>query len=1050
MSSKEEVVAQMAEYGLPPLPANHPLTNGKFQRFGPQKKCWYILRELTLESGRTIVTGAFGHFQGENRNTVPVKIDTSSMTDEDRAEYAQKQRAAEKAEEEKRAEAARLAAGRARDQWRRAEGIPVVHPYLERKQVPAEGLRVGLDGRLLIPLVRNGQLLGLQKIDAAGEKMLNKGMDAIGVAHVLGTLAGAPIIAVGEGYATCATARKSLSPGYDLPVAVALNAGNLMHVAKALRQRYPNAHLLFLADDDYLLVERYVERLQEEFKVSAEVPIDGATHLVTADDGDQVEVMARWREDAQGIRYIEADIRKGRIVRTPTFTNAGVASCHAAAAVVGNASVAVPLFAVDRAGRKLTDFNDLHIEEGLDKVAAQLGLSLLAAEQRNTDSPAVPAQAAAGAGDADPLYDQAVAVVLQHRRASISMMQRHLRIGYNRAARLLEQMEEAGVVSAMLSNGNREILAPAPAGATLPLAAEQRNTEAAAPSSAQAAEAAPQPANVLPFAAKQRNIDSPPPPRAEAAESGEAPAALPPHIPPAQAVGAQAVPPAPFGAEQPEEGAGEEVPVDFEARFGADAGPQGASGGQGKVYPLPPPRSAPARGEGEADGDEKPKKDKPKKVYGPEHWDKVEEVLDNFILIYGEDMVWDCTHRMLMRISAMRTIVGSSDVMKFWSGPGRKWVLKKNIVFDPTDTPSPAESGPTATVNLFNGWPMTPKKGKCIQILTLLSHLCDGNEDLETWIARWLAYPLRNPGAKMETSIIMHGDEGSGKNFFFERVVKPIYGAYGYVIGNDQLESKFNDWASMKLFMVADEVVTRAELKQMKGKLKGLISGDTVIVNPKGLPEHVEKNQMNFVFLSNELQPLALDKTDRRYLVVWTPPALTKEFYQSVAEEIRQGGIEAFYHYLVHELDMGDFDQHTKPIYNEAKDKLIEKSLAPSERFYREWSRGFLQLPFITVAVNQLYDAFKVWCARSGEPMYTSLTKFSPEIERYAGGTLNKKIIKYELGEEVKQRMVFLVGELPAGRTLSDWAEASGALFEKHYQAYRSRGGLHPGPDVNG
>jgi DNA segregation ATPase FtsK/SpoIIIE, S-DNA-T family len=62
--------------------------------------------------------------------------------------------------------------------------------------------------------------------------------------------------------------------------------------------------------------------------------------------------------------------------------------------------------------------------------------------------------------ESDPLYDEAVAIVLKHRRASISLVQRHLRIGYNRAARLLEAMEQAGVVSTMQSNGNRDILVP--------------------------------------------------------------------------------------------------------------------------------------------------------------------------------------------------------------------------------------------------------------------------------------------------------------------------------------------------------------------------------------------------------------------------------------------------------------------------------------------------------------------------------------------------------------------------------------------------------------
>jgi len=65
-----------------------------------------------------------------------------------------------------------------------------------------------------------------------------------------------------------------------------------------------------------------------------------------------------------------------------------------------------------------------------------------------------------GGSEVDPLYDEAVGIVLKTRRASISGVQRQLRIGYNRAARLIEDMERAGLVSAMQSNGNREVLAP--------------------------------------------------------------------------------------------------------------------------------------------------------------------------------------------------------------------------------------------------------------------------------------------------------------------------------------------------------------------------------------------------------------------------------------------------------------------------------------------------------------------------------------------------------------------------------------------------------------
>jgi len=870
MATVTQVIDQMLGCKMPPLPAGHPILDGKYHRFGPQKKAWYILREVTLASGKSVITGAFGIFQGGNRNTVPVTMDTENFSDDDRAELSRKQRDYEAKEAAAKRRGAELAANRATDQSGKASAtVGSAHPYLTRKQITAEKVRIANDGMLLVPMIhytlRESRLVGLQKIDADGNKRYSKDMDKPGAACLLGAPAGAPIIAIGEGYATCRTVRMAMAD--ELPVAVAFDAGNLLAVARVLRRDFENAHLVFLADDDYQLERRFTERLREDFNVSAPVPIDGATHAVLSDKGDQVQASANWRQDPHGIDYIEANVSSGRLIRTYKYENAGVSRCHAAVKAVGNASLVVPKF-VDRGGNKWTDFNDLHVEESLDVVTAQIKAAL----------------------DAAMLYK----------------------------------------------------ISPLPSGADVAEPEMQSH--------------------------RFDNIpldDSPPPP-------------------------------------------------------GRDGDALGLSSGD----------------EGES---RKGKKERPKKEYGPEHWDQVDYVLKNFILVYGEDLVWDVSQRMLMKISSMRIIVQNNDVMRFWTGEQRRWVLKKNIEFDPSERPSPATSGPTATVNLFGGWKMTPKQGKFLKIQTLLLHLCDGDEDLMLWVLRCLAYPLRHRGAKMETSIIMHGDEGSGKNLFFEKIIKKIYGEYGYVIGNAQLESQFNDWASMKLFMVADEVVTRSELKQMKGKLKYLVSGDSIIVNPKGLPEHSEANHINFVFLSNELQPLALDKTDRRYLVIWTPPALSREFYVEVAQEIETGGIAAFYHYLLHGVDMGDFNEHTKPVYNDAKDNLIEKSLSPPERFYRDWSRGFLPLPVITCGVSQLYDAYRVWCEKSGEARYISLTVFSPTVERYAGEALVKKLIKYELGSSIKQRHVFLIGKQPDGKSFADWAAEASSLFESHLKAYRSR-----------
>ena len=83
--------------------------------------------------------------------------------------------------------------------------------------------------------------------------------------------------------------------------------------------------------------------------------------------------------------------------------------------------------------------------------------------QENTATVLPGEKPATGGGDeADALYDQAVAIVTETRKASISYVQRRLKIGYNRAARMIEEMEAAGVVSPMQSNGSREVLAPPP------------------------------------------------------------------------------------------------------------------------------------------------------------------------------------------------------------------------------------------------------------------------------------------------------------------------------------------------------------------------------------------------------------------------------------------------------------------------------------------------------------------------------------------------------------------------------------------------------------
>ena len=167
-----------------------------------------------------------------------------------------------------------------------------------------------------------------------------------------------------------------------------------------------------------------------------------------------------------------------------------------------------------------------------------------------------------------------------------------------------------------------------------------------------------------------------------------------------------------------------------------------------------------------------------------------------------------------------------------------------------------------------------------------------------------------------------------------------IYGQYGIVINQDALEDKFNDWASRKLFMIADEVVARTDLYSAKNKLKGYITGDWLRINPKGEPARMERNYINWVYLSNEAQPVLLEHDDRRHVVISVPSEkMPRDFYQAVLQEIRSGGVAALYEALLH-TNLDGFDEGAEAIMTESKREVIRLGAKSTALFYQAFEGG--------------------------------------------------------------------------------------------------------------
>ena len=359
----------------------------------------------------------------------------------------------------------------------------------------------------------------------------------------------------------------------------------------------------------------------------------------------------------------------------------------------------------------------------------------------------------------------------------------------------------------------------------------------------------------------------------------------------------------------------------------------------------------------------------------------VDEACDRFALIYGgKGTLFDQQEHLLVPKTDVLDIIPDHGWREWKLRQDRKVVRLSEVGFDPACTDK------SIRCNLWGGWPTEPKAGKCEVLLDLLRYLCSAEQnsaDLFTWAIRWLAYPIQNPGAKMRTALIFHGPQGTGKNLFFEAIMA-IYGEYGRIVGQAEIEDKFNDWASRKLFLIADEVVARQELYHVKNKLKSFVTGEWIRINPKNVAAHDERNHCNVVYLSNETQPLPIEQDDRRHFVIWTPAKLSATFYQDVRDEINAGGIAALHQHLL-DIDLGDFDEHTKPPETQAKRDLIDVGAGNVQRFIKAWLGGDTSHPVCPCGSSDLYIAYTRWCREDGVRNPREANQFIGEIAKLPG-----------------------------------------------------------------
>lgn len=424
---------------------------------------------------------------------------------------------------------------------------------------------------------------------------------------------------------------------------------------------------------------------------------------------------------------------------------------------------------------------------------------------------------------------------------------------------------------------------------------------------------------------------------------------------------------------------------------------------------------------------------------------KAKEMIERFIMLEGKKACWD-TFR--------RDLVGT-DVMKDnWAGAYDMWAKsdKKRMIWHEDLVFVPSMHIRDGQINTYDGMDISPimdaqnqiipqseSLKSCEPIINLVKFLCEKEDAACQWLLKWLAYPLQHPGAKMNTSVLLcSAVQGSGKSLFFEKIMTRIYGEkYSVTLGQNGLESIYTDWAERKLYCLFEEIFNNKSKFGMMGLIKHMITGEKIRIEKKFMSGYSQNNHINCVFLSNEVQPLAIEERDRRFLVLEPNHKLGDDLKKQIEQclEPDSNAISAFYTYLL-ALDLTDFTPYTEPPMTKAKQKIIQFGLPGWKLFLDDWRGGFLEYPFVCCLSDDLYSAYRDWCHKNGEKTIAS-NKFlnliaSERVVAKAHGRIYEDVITgvgyQEKRKEVQRRMIITCNQPKEGKQ-ADWLSSQVKQF---------------------
>jgi len=251
--------------------------------------------------------------------------------------------------------------------------------------------------------------------------------------------------------------------------------------------------------------------------------------------------------------------------------------------------------------------------------------------------------------------------------------------------------------------------------------------------------------------------------------------------------------------------------------------------------------------------------------------------------------------------------------------------------------PSPAdEAGTPGYLNLWQGFSVKPVKkenGYTVFLDHLLNNVCGGDMRLFKWVFGWFAHMVQRPRERVGTSLVMRGKMGAGKSKVGE-VIGSLLEAHFFQVDDPRyITGQFNAHMASCLLLQAEEAVWAGD-KAAEGRLKGLVTSDTQMIEAKGVDSIRLKNYVRLIMTSNEDWVVPAGKDERRFCVldISDHVAQNHEYFSEMMEELNDGGREALLYDLLN-FDLSTINVRLIPKTN----ALLEQKLRSLDSVESWW-----------------------------------------------------------------------------------------------------------------